>query len=167
MRAKKNRVASGTHRASAGPKISGRLIDLAGRLVTTATATYAHVGVGSVEAKVLFSLGGDPVTSADIARLIRVDRAAISRVAQALERRDMVTKASGKYCYITLTEKGEAARRAITLLSDERERRIFQGVSEDDKGLFLEFLGRMIHNMPAMYELALRAAEPPADDGAG
>jgi DNA-binding MarR family transcriptional regulator len=146
-------------------KISGRLIGLSGLLITSATATYARLGVGSVEAKVLFCLDGDPISSAEIGRRIGVDRAAISRAAQALQKRGLVTKSLGKSAYIYPTQEGAELARTIHLLSLERERRLFAGLSQEDQDLFLSFLGRIALNIPALYEYSRE--ELPARGGLG
>ncbi len=66
----KAEVSGPTNRAAVGTKISARLGALSVRMVATASATFARIGLGSVEARVLLALGAGQYTSSQIGKLI-------------------------------------------------------------------------------------------------
>ncbi len=153
-----------------GTKISARLGALSVRMVATASATYARLGLGSVEARVLLALGSGPQTSSQIGKLIGVDRAAVSRAVSSLLERDLVLKLDGQARSARLTAQGEALIEGINQVRAERERRLLDGFSEQEAAALLSLLGRLMLNAPALIELAeARAAadlaSPSAQNG--
>lgn len=147
----------------AGTKISARLGALSVRMVATASATYARMGLGSVEARVLLALGSGPQTSSQIGKLIGVDRAAVCRAVSSLLERDLVLKAGGRARSVRLTGDGEALIEGINQVTAERERRLLEGFSDEEAAALLAFLGRLMLNAPALTELAeSRVFEAPA-----
>jgi MarR family transcriptional regulator for hemolysin len=137
-----------------GTKISARLGALSVRLVATASATYARMGLGSVEARVLLALGPGPQTASQIGKLIGVDRAAVCRAVSALLQRDLVLKLDGRARSVRLTRAGEALIEGINQVTAERERRLLAGFSDQEAAALLGFLGRLMLNAPALTELA-------------
>jgi DNA-binding MarR family transcriptional regulator len=135
-------------------QISGALIDLATRLSATASATYARIGLGSIEARVLTVIAAEPQTSAQISKLIGVDRAAVCRSVQALQERDLVLKMDGRTRLVSLTQDGAALIEAIGALSAERERRLLASLAPHEAEAVLAFLGRFMLNVPELVELA-------------
>lgn len=135
-------------------KLSGDLIALATRLSATASATFARMGLGSIEARVLTALADDAQTSAQISKVIGVDRAAVCRSVQALIDRDLVTKLDGRARLISLTGHGRALIADIERVSCEREQRLFAGFGDMERVAVLAFLGRLMLNVPDLIELA-------------
>ncbi len=141
-------------RPGAGTRISGRLGGLSVRLVATASATYARMGLGSVEARVILALGAGPQTASQMGKLIGVDRAAVCRAVQTLLERDLVLKLDGRARAVRLTREGEGLIEGINQVSAERERRLLEGFTEEEAAALLGFLGRLMLNVPAVTELA-------------
>jgi DNA-binding MarR family transcriptional regulator len=137
-----------------GTKISARLGALSVRMVATASATYARLGLGSVEARVLLALGTGPQTSSQIGKLIGVDRAAVCRAVSSLLERDLVLKLDGQARSVRLTAEGAALTESINQVRTERERRLLDGFSDEEAAVLLGFLGRLMLNAPALIELA-------------
>jgi DNA-binding MarR family transcriptional regulator len=137
-----------------GTKISARLGALSVRMVATASATYARMGLGSIEARVLLALGPGPQTSSQIGKLIGVDRAAVCRAVSALLERDFVLKLDGRARSVRLTPEGQALIEGVNQVAAERERRLLEGFTEEEAARLLGFLGRLMLNAPALTELA-------------
>jgi DNA-binding MarR family transcriptional regulator len=137
-----------------GTKISARLGALSVRMVATASATYARMGLGSVEARVLLTLSHGPHSSSQIGKVIGVDRAAVCRAVQALLERDLVLKLGGRERVVSLTGEGAALIGSVNQISAERERRLLAGFSDEEVAVLLGFLGRLMLNVPALTELA-------------
>lgn len=140
--------------AGPGTKISARLGALSVRMVATASATYARLGLGSVEARVLLALGSGSQTSSQIGKLIGVDRAAVCRAVSSLLERDLVLKLEGRARSVRLTADGGALLEDINQVRAERERRLLDGFSDQETADLLSFLGRLMLNAPALIELA-------------
>jgi DNA-binding MarR family transcriptional regulator len=149
-----------TRWASLGPEISARLGSLAGCVVTTASATYARIGIGSVEAKVLFVLDEGPMTAARISRLLGMDRAAISRTVQALEARGLLDRSPGPVASLSLTPKGVIMHGAVRCISEERERRLLARFTDEERARLVDYLARLAINVPDLSKLADEMAGP-------
>jgi DNA-binding MarR family transcriptional regulator len=147
-------VSETTRWSSLGQEISARLGSLAGQVITTASATYARIGIGSVEAKVLFVLDKGPMTAARIAKLLGMDRAAISRTVKALVARGMLERSLGSVASLSLTPRGVIMHGAVRCLSEERERRLLTRFTEDERSLLIDYLGRLAVNVPELSNLA-------------
>lgn len=141
-------------RPARGAKISARLGALAGRMTATASATFARLGLGSIEARVLLALAGGPQSSAKIGNALGVDRAAVSRSVQALVERDLVFKFDGRERAVHLTQDGQDLVKSISRVSAEREKRLLAGLSDREAAALLELLGRLMLNVPDLAELA-------------
>lgn len=141
--------------SATGVVISARLGYLAGRLVATASATYARLGVGSLEAKVV-ELIGDGMTSsgADIAKVLGIDPAAISRTLKTLVERGAVVRSAEGGVVIALTPRGEVLCRSIRSVSSERMRRLLQGISPSEQALLESYLERVWANSRDLTQLA-------------
>ena len=141
-------------RAALGNKISARLGALSTRMVATASATFARIGVGSVEARVLMALGAGPHTASQVGKLIGVDRAAVCRAAQGLLERGLVLKLDGRARQVMLTPEGADLIETLNRVSAEREKRLLTGFSEKERAAVLGLLGRLMLNIPDLTELA-------------
>jgi DNA-binding MarR family transcriptional regulator len=141
-----------------GKEIVARLGSLAGHVVTTASATYARIGIGSVEAKVLFVLDEGPMSAASVAKRLGVDRAAVSRTVKALMARGMLDRSTAVGAALSLTPRGHAMHQAVRCLSDERERRLLARFTDAERAMLTDYLARLELNVPALARLA---GEPP------
>ncbi|MDB5458654.1 MAG: MarR family transcriptional regulator [Caulobacteraceae bacterium] len=146
--------------AGVGTKISARLGSLAGHVVTTASATYARIGIGSVEAKVLFVLDEGPMTAARISKCLGMDRAAISRTVKALVARGLLDRSTGSVADLSLTPKGMGMHGAVRRISEERERRLLARFTEVERAQLVDYLARLAVNVPELSKLADQMAGP-------
>jgi DNA-binding MarR family transcriptional regulator len=146
--------------SSLGTKISARLGSLAGHVVSTASATYARIGIGSVEAKVLFVLDEGPMTAARISKLLGMDRAAISRTVKALVARGLLDRSLGSVASLSLTPRGVIMHGAVRCISEERERRLLTRFTEAERSLLIDYLARLAVNVPDLSNLADEMAAP-------
>ena len=143
-----------------GAKISARLGSLAGHVVTSASATYARIGIGSVEAKVLFVLDAGPMTAAKISKALGMDRAAISRTVKALVARGLLDRSAGPVADLSLTPRGVIMHGAVRCISEERERRLLSNFSEAERVTLVNYLSRLAVNVPDLSKLADEMAGP-------
>ena len=139
--------------------IATRVNWLGNRLVTTASATYGQIGLGFLDARLLYLLGRRPdITAARIAEIIGVDAAAVSRAVKSLKARKLIAEARGPLRSLSLTEDGWGLCRLTEKISDEREVRLLRGFSEAEAEQMLTLLNRMLDNMG---EVALLAEQVP------
>ncbi len=139
--------------------IATRVNWLGNRLVTTASATYGQIGLGFLDARLLYLLGRRPdITAARIAEIIGVDAAAVSRAVKSLKARKLIAEARGPLRSLSLTEEGWALCRLTEKISDEREARLLRGFSDGEAEQMLTLLNRMLDNMG---EVALLAEQVP------
>jgi DNA-binding MarR family transcriptional regulator len=143
-----------------GVKISARLGSLAGHVVTTASATYARIGIGSVEAKVLFVLDEGPMTAAKISKILGMDRAAISRTVKALVARGLLDRSTGSVAALSLTPSGQEMHGAVRRIAEERERRLLAHFTADERAILMDYLARLAVNVPDLSKLADEMAGP-------
>ena len=146
--------------AGVGTQISARLGSLAGHVVTTASATYARIGIGSVEAKVLFILDEGPMTAAKISKCLGMDRAAISRTVKALVARGLLNRSTGAVADLSLTPKGVGMHKAVRCISEERERRLLARFTAAERAQLVDYLSRLAVNVPELSKLADQMAGP-------
>jgi len=133
-----------------GIRISAQLGLLSGRLVTTATATYGRLGLGSIEAKVLGELGElgrGSVKSKHICETIGVDRAAVSRTVSSLVARGLVDRIGGRNANLSLTAAGHRLSRSVRDITEEREARLFEDFSDSEIDMTLGYLRRLSLNV--------------------
>jgi DNA-binding MarR family transcriptional regulator len=139
--------------------IATRVNWLGNRLVTTASATYGQIGLGFLDARLLYLLGRRPdITAARIAEIIGVDAAAVSRAVKSLKARKLIAEARGPLRSLSLTDDGWALCRLTEKISDEREVRLLRGFSDNEAEQMLTLLNRMLDNMG---DVALLAEQVP------
>jgi DNA-binding MarR family transcriptional regulator len=139
--------------------IATRVNWLGNRLVTTASATYGQIGLGFLDARLLYLLGRRPdITAARIAEIIGVDAAAVSRAVKSLKARKLIAEARGPLRSLSLTDDGWALCRLTEKISDERELRLLRGFSDSEAEQMLNLLNRMLDNMG---DVALLAEQVP------
>lgn len=137
---------------------------LSSRMTSTGSATYRrHLGLGLVEWKVMSMLAIQPgISGNDVAQVIGLDKAAVSRTVKALEKRGLAAsnpsnEHSGRR--LDLTPAGLALHDQAVLLAFERERLLLNGFSQEERRLLISFLQRMLGHIAALHELA-RDASP-------
>ena len=136
--------------------ISGAIIGLSFQLTASATATYGKIGLGALEARMLLVLDDyDAVKAAELSGLLKSDPSAISRTAKTLRDRDLVTY-SGPRRLLCLTEAGKAMAHQVRIIADEREERLFAGITPEETQVLAELLDRLLANSPNLAELAHR-----------
>ncbi len=139
--------------------IATRVNWLGNRLVTTASATYGQIGLGFLDARLLYLLGRRPdITAARIAEIIGVDAAAVSRAVKSLKARKLIAEARGPLRSLSLTDDGWALCHLTEKISDEREVRLLRGFTDHEAEQMLDLLNRMLDNMG---EVALLAEQVP------
>ena len=135
------------------------------RLVSTASATYGRIGLGFLEARLILLLARRPgISAATIAATIRVDAAAVSRTLKALKARKVITETNPAR-RIGLTQEGLRLCGEVQLLSEERGRRLLQGLSPEQVNQMLACLDQMLANAPHVAALADEIPGTAADAG--
>jgi DNA-binding MarR family transcriptional regulator len=135
--------------------IATRVNWLGNRLVTTASATYGQIGLGFLDARLLYLLGRRPdITAARIAEIIGVDAAAVSRAVKSLKARKLIAEARGPLRSLSLTQEGWVLCRLTEKISDEREIRLLRGFTEAEAEQMLDLLNRLLDNMGEVALLA-------------
>jgi DNA-binding MarR family transcriptional regulator len=152
-----------------GAGVATRINWLGNRLVTTASATYGQIGLGFLDARLLYLLGrrGD-LTAARIAEMLGVDAAAVSRAVKSLKARKLIVQASGLLRSLSLTDEGRGLYRLTEKISNEREARLLHGFTEIEAQQIVGGLNRMLANMDQVALLADQVAtllDSPDDHG--
>ncbi len=136
--------------------MSGAVIGLSFQLTTTATATYGKIGLGSLEARMLLELSHyDAVKAAQLSNLLKSDPSAVSRTAKTLRDRGLVMHTGAKQL-LCLTEAGRDIAEQVRMISQERERRLFAGISGDEAKVLSTQLDRLLGNSTDLADLAHR-----------
>jgi DNA-binding MarR family transcriptional regulator len=144
-----------TPQAWRSAKISAALLLLASRLGSTSSATFARLGLGSVEAKVLLGLAEGPQRASHISETMGLDRAAVCRAVQTLARRRLVSKESANWAKaLHLTSEGEQLVKQAGVIACEREERVLAAFSQEERIHLASLLGRLMINMPELDILA-------------
>jgi DNA-binding MarR family transcriptional regulator len=149
-------------RVALGMLISARLLVLSTRLGSTASATFARMGLGSVEAKVLFCLSDGPQSASHIGKRMGVDRAAICRAAQSLEARGLVAKSDAPAKGLTVTAAGQDLMRQVNIVVSAREERMLASFSPAEQVVLTQYLKRLMINIPELDALAASGVFAPA-----
>jgi DNA-binding MarR family transcriptional regulator len=144
--------------------IATRVNWLGNRLVTTASATYGQIGLGFLDARLLYLLGRRPdITAARIAEIIGVDAAAVSRAVKSLKARKLIAEARGPLRALSLTDEGWALCRQTEKIADERELRLLRGFTDAEAEQMLTLLNRMLDNMGEVAMLAEQVTDVVAE----
>jgi DNA-binding MarR family transcriptional regulator len=138
------------HPPKLGIVISARVGLLAGRMAATASATYARLGLGAIEAKVMLLLADGGLEIARVCEQVSVDRSAVSRTVKALVERGLVSRPPGRGASLTLTPAGLDLCVAVKAVTLEREQRAFEGLCEADLDVLLGYLLRLADNTRAL-----------------
>ncbi len=141
-------------KAAIGVDIAARLGALASQLIATASATYPRLGIGFLEAKVLYLLDRAPMTGSELSRELGIHRAAVSRTVKKLTERRYVEQPSLDSRRIALSEEGQRVRPNVALIFHEREHRLLTGFSLEDQALLVKYLDRLEANVADLSRLS-------------
>ena len=144
--------------------IATRVNWLSNRLATTATATFGELGLGFLNARIILALGRRPqITAARLSEVLGVDPAAVSRALRELKSRTLFKEARGPVRFLSLTPSGAALRISVEKISDEREIRMLNGLSETEANQMLDFLERMLGHMDDVAALGEELSSPASE----
>jgi DNA-binding MarR family transcriptional regulator len=139
--------------------IATRVNTLSNRLIATATATYGRLGLGFLDARILYALAREPgIRAAEIGRRLKVDAAALSRSLKPLRDGAVITETGSKRL-LCLTAKGWGIYEQVNAVAAERERRLFAGFSEQEAAFLADHLERMLANIPELSALSEKVPE--------
>ncbi|MED5611448.1 MarR family winged helix-turn-helix transcriptional regulator [Pseudomonas sp. JH-2] len=137
------------------------LTSLTNKMASGASACYRkHFGIGIVEWRVLAMLAVEDHISANrVVQVIGLDKSAVSRALQVLERDGHVaTKVDAKDARrytVSLTPSGRELHDRVLVTALERERLLLAALGEEEVEMLIDFL----HRMSAQLE-AVNAVEP-------
>jgi DNA-binding MarR family transcriptional regulator len=109
------------------------------------------LGIGLMEWRVVCNLGAEPGRSAArIAEISGVDKSVVSRAVTELERQGLISAQAeppGRQTALRLTPAGQALHDRGVLRADERELRLLDGFSLEDRDRLVDFLKRLTGNL--------------------
>lgn len=127
------------------------LIWVGNQLTATAVAAYGTLGVGFLEARILFVVGRAPdQLSTHLVQQLGVDRAAISRALQQLKGAGLIVADERRR--LTLSDSGWAKRAQVVRIADERLARFTAGLSEAELEQLLGLVRRLHRNVPDLFD---------------
>lgn len=141
--------------------VPGLLSFLTNKMSSGASACYRkHFGIGIVEWRVLSMLAIESHISANrMVQVIGLDKSAVSRALQLLEREGYTTSEldteDARRHTVCLTERGRDLHDRVLSTALERERLLIAGLKSDEVELLIDIL----HRMSAQLE-AVNAVEP-------
>ncbi|MGZ3273948.1 MAG: MarR family winged helix-turn-helix transcriptional regulator [Caulobacteraceae bacterium] len=125
------------------------LIWLGNQLTATAVGAYATLGVGFLEARILFAVGRIPnLPAASLVQRLGVDRAAISRALQQLRSAGMIL--ADDHRRLSLSDAGWVQYAEVVRISDARLARFTAGLTEPELEQLLGLLQRLHQNVPEL-----------------
>jgi len=122
---------------------------LAGKISNSASATYRpRFGVGITDWRIMAMLASDPwISAVRISSATGLDKAAVSRSLRVLADGGLIDirpdKTDQRRQSVALTRKGVALHDRIVVLAAERERKLLQGFSANERKSLLDFLIRL------------------------
>ncbi|MED7669808.1 winged helix-turn-helix transcriptional regulator [Pseudomonas moraviensis subsp. stanleyae] len=131
---------------------------LSNKLSAGASQCYRkHFGIGVVEWRMLSMLAVEnDITANRISQTIGLDKSAVSRSLQALEKaghvRSQVDAKDARRNTVSLTASGKALHARVLKVALERERRLLSGLSEAEVDTLIELLGRLHAQVPNVNE---------------
>lgn len=131
---------------------------LSNKLSAGASQCYRkHFGIGVVEWRMLSMLAVEnDITANRISQTIGLDKSAVSRSLQALEKaghvRSQVDIKDARRNTVSLTASGKGLHARVLKVALERERRLLSGLSEAEVDTLIELLGRLHAQVPNVNE---------------
>lgn len=141
--------------------VPGLLTFLTNKMSSGASACYRkHFGIGIVEWRVLSMLAVESHINANrMVQVIGLDKSAVSRALQLLEREGYTTSevdaADARRNTVALTKKGHELHDRVLVTALERESLLLSGLDSGEVELLISFL----HRMSAKMEV-VNAVEP-------
>ncbi len=116
------------------------------------TQELAVYGLSSGEYPLIFCLcRKDGVVQEELAELLNIDKSAIARMVQSLEKKGMIRREKDERDHrcnrIFLTEKGHQCDEPIQKLRGIWNDRLMEGMSEEERGEFLRLLEMAAKNI--------------------
>jgi DNA-binding MarR family transcriptional regulator len=109
------------------------------------------LGIGLMEWRVVCNLGAEPgLSAARMAEISGVDKSVVSRAVTELERQGLIMTSSdqpGRQTALRLTAAGQDLHDRGVLRADERELRLLEGFSAEERDRLVEFLKRLTGNL--------------------
>jgi DNA-binding MarR family transcriptional regulator len=131
--------------------LANRLVRLGRLLRASGSSAFAcvGVGVGFLEARIIYALGNTPdLTAAVLAVGVGVDTGAASRILKALKERGLVTADSRRR--LALTETGWKLWGVVAALTEELSRRLTCCFTGHEQELLFDFLFRLESALPSL-----------------
>lgn len=92
-----------------------------------------------------------PLTLQELARLALKDKSTVSSVVKKLEENGYVTKVKGgddgRFVKIKLTPKAKKIKTVLWKISNDMNKRLFEGLSEEEKKSLFSILGKINNNI--------------------
>lgn len=92
-----------------------------------------------------------PLSLQELAKYTIKDKSTISLVVQRLESEGYITKEKqeddARYVRLALTPKARSLRPALLSISSEMNAKMFQGLTEDEKSLLFNLIGKVYKNI--------------------
>jgi len=136
--------------------VPGLLTFLTNKMSSGASACYRkHFGIGIVEWRVLSMLAVETDINANrMVQVIGLDKSAVSRALQVLEREGYTTSKvdseDARRHTVSLTKKGQALHDRVLVTALERENLLLSGLEGEEVELLISFLHRMSSNVEAV-----------------
>lgn len=133
--------------------VPGLLTFLTNKLATGASHCYRkHFGIGVVEWRMLSMLAVENhITAGRITQVIGLDKSAVSRSLQSLEKAGYVSSEvdaiDARRYTVSLTESGRVLHDRVLTVALERERRLLTGLSPEEIDVLVNLLGRLHLNV--------------------
>lgn len=123
--------------------------NLAERLAVTGRSAYADLGVSGGLVRMLLVLDARPgSTPSELARIVLVDKALVSRTLKTLEARGLTrTTQTGKRSRIWLSDAGVALKDTLTPIALDRQAQLLAGFSADETATLVDLLRRLMRNL--------------------
>jgi DNA-binding MarR family transcriptional regulator len=138
--------------------VPGLLTFLANKLATGASYRYRkHFGIGVVEWRMLSMLAVENhITAGRITQVIGLDKSAVSRSLQSLEKAGYVSSEvdtiDARRYTVSLTESGHKLHDRVLKVALERERRLLSGLTPEERDALVNLLGRLHSNVDNVNE---------------
>lgn len=112
-------------------------------------------GIGVNEWRIISMIAVEPGVSAQRASVVTsVDKGIVSRAVKEMEAQGLVTASpdqdDARKTLLTLTKKGYALHDRVVAVALERQRRLLNGLSEEEVRQLARLLGRIRENLPAV-----------------
>ncbi len=126
---------------------------IANRLVNAGSALFRrHFSIGFSEWRILVVLALEPAAAKRISEVVGVDKAAISRGLNTLERRGLIRpteqSAGRRSRTYLLTDEGQAIYERMLKVSREHERRLLAALTPEEAPVLLDLLRRVLAEVP-------------------